>query len=478
MDHPDGSAPGCGTALHGEARIALAANRRILLTICAMSSFLTPFMGSAINLALPAISADLSMNAVLLGWVATAYNLAVAIFLVPLGRIADIRGRERVFKIGIICFGLFSIISTLATTGTQLIAARFLQGIGGAMIFGTSTAILTSAFPAQERGRVLGINISVVYIGSSLGPLVGGVLTHGLGWRSLFYLNAAIAAVVIAFAAKYLAETSTGQERLKFDLGGSLVYGFSLSCIMLGFTFLPSIGGWLALAAGIASIVLFGFLMTRIESPVLDIKVFRKNTAFIFSNLAALINYSATFAIGFLLSLYLQYIKGFPPSQAGMVMVVQPIIMAAFTPLTGRLSDRIEPRILATLGMACTAMGLGAFAFLGRSTPLYSIIACLVFIGLGLALFSSPNTNAAMSAVEKKYYGVASATIGTMRIIGMMLSMGTIMMILALAMGRTRITPEYYDLFLHSARIGFAVFAALCFLGVFASYARGNVRPS
>jgi MFS family permease len=435
-------------------------------------------MGSSINLALPAISKELSINAIVLGWVVTAYNLSAAMFLLPLGRIADIKGRERVFKAGMIIYALFSVASALAPTGATLIASRFLQGIGGAMIFGTSTAILTSSFPVQERGKALGINISAVYLGSSLGPVIGGVLTNAFGWRSIFAANGAISAVVIVLSLVQMKNVSTGQERAKFDLPGSLIYGLSLTLLMLGFSSLPSAHGAIFLLAGAAGIVSFGVIMNKTASPLLDLKVFKRNTVFVFSNLAALINYSATFAIGFLISLYLQFVKGFSPRHAGLILVVQPVIMTIFTSIAGRLSDSIEPRLLASAGMALTTVGLGIFIFLDASTPISFVIICLAFIGLGFALFSSPNTNATMSSVDKRHYGVASAMLGTMRLLGMMFSMGVIMMILSMIMGKTMITPEQYGVFMRSARIAFAVFTALCFAGIFASLARGNVRSS
>jgi MFS family permease len=204
--------------------------------------------------------------------------------------------------------------------------------------------------------------------------------------------------------------------------------------------------------------------------------LFRSNTVFVFSNLAALINYSATFAVSFLLSLYLQYIKGLSPQNAGLILVSQPIMQALFSPSAGRLSDRIESRIVASAGMALTVIGLLLLTLLNEETALVFIIVSLMLLGFGFALFSSPNTNAIMSSVEKRFYGVASATLGTMRLIGQTLSMGIAMLIFAIHIGKVQITPEYYAPFLTSTQTAFVVFAVLCFGGIFASLARGNVR--
>lgn len=195
-----------------------------------------------------------------------------------------------------------------------------------------------------------------------------------------------------------------------------------------------------------------------------------------FSNLAALINYSATAAVAFLLSLYLQYIKGRRPQAAGLILVSQPIIMAIFSPLAGRLSDKIEPRLVASTGMALTVVGLAWLIFLTENTPIAWLIANLVLLGLGFALFSSPNTNAVMSSVDKKFYGVVSATLATMRLLGQMFSMGIAMLIFAVIIGKVQITPDKYEAFLRSCQIAFAIFAMFCLAGIFASLARGKLR--
>jgi len=261
-----------------------------------------------------------------------------------------------------------------------------------------------------------------------------------------------------------------------FDWKGSLGYSLMLSAFMLGFTWLP---GWrgaaLALAAAMA-LPLFIWWESKNSYPIFQARLVRGNIVFAFSNLAALVNYSATFAIGFLLSLYLQYIKGFSPQGAGLVLVAQPVIMALFSPLAGRLSDRMEPRVVASMGMALSAAGLLAFTRLGPASGLAAITANLMLVGLGFALFSSPNTNAVMGAVERMQYGVASATLATMRMVGQMLSMGIATLVFSLFIGKERIVPANYPLFLHSMKISFWIFFMMCACGVFFSMARGRVR--
>jgi MFS family permease len=336
--------------------------------------------------------------------------------------------------------------------------------------------LLTTVFPANERGKVLGINIAAAYIGLSLGPVLGGILTQHLGWRSIFFINVPLGLAVIGVVLWKLKGEWTGAKGEKFDFAGSVIYSLALVALVYGFTLLPAMSGVWLIVGGIIGLSAFTRWEIRTRSPVLDISLFKNSRAFTFSNLAALINYSATWAVSLLISLYLQYLKGFNPQSAGLILVAMPAMQAIFSPLAGRLSDRIEPRMIASAGMALTTAGLVIFIFLNEETPLAFIIGNLLLMGLGFALFSSPNTNAVMSSAPKTAYGVASATLATMRQVGMVFSMGVAMLMFTLYMGRVQITPEYYPLFQESMKTSFIIFAILCFGGIFASLARGKVR--
>jgi MFS family permease len=330
-------------------------------------------------------------------------------------------------------------------------------------------------FPPGEKGKALGINVAAVYLGLSLGPPLGGILTHHLGWRSIFLANVPLGLIIVVFVLLKLKGDWAEAKGEKFDFVGSLIYSLTLTSIMYGFSTLTSnTGAWLLLL-GSLGFFLFIKWEIKMESPVLDMRLFRNNKAFTLSNLAALINYSATFAVTFLLSLYLQYIKGLSPQDAGIILIAQPIVMAIFSPFAGKLSDRIEPRIVASIGMTVTAVGLSLFIVLSEKTTLEFIISSLILLGFGFALFSSPNTNAVMSSVEKRFYGVASGTLGTMRLTGQMLSMGIAMLIFAIYLGGVQIMPESYPAFLRSTKAIFVILAALCFVGIPASLARGKV---
>lgn len=440
------------------------------LIIAIISSFLTPFMSSAINIALPAIGSEFLTDAILLSWIPTSFLLASAIFAVPFGRIADIYGMKKIFVWGMIIFTISSFLCAVAFSDISLIAFRIIQGIGTAMVFVTGLAIVTSVYPPQERGKAIGFTIGAVYVGLSLGPALGGIMTEFLGWRSLFYLVIPFGILVLALTFWKLKGEWAACQGEKFDLPGTILYSIALLLFMLGFSELPGIIGIIMIIVGIIGLIAFVMFELKTEVPVFDMKLF-KNGMFAFSSLAALINYMATFAVVFLLSLYLQYIKGFDEASAGLILIAQPVIMAILAPIAGRLSDRYEPKIIATIGMSITTIGLFIFSFLNSNTDVIFIIGGLVVMGAGFGLFSSPNTNAIMGSVERRFLGIASATVSTMRLIGQTLSMGIAILIFSLLIGKVVITLSTYDELLASIQIAFMAFTILCFAGIFVSLA-------
>lgn len=450
--------------------------RRAALIVATLSSFMTPFMGSSVNVALPAVAETFGMDAVVLSWIPTSYLLATAVSLVPFGRLADIHGRKKIYTCGIFLFTLFSFLCTISPTVFYLILFRILQGVGSAMVFATGIAILTSVFPPQQRGKVLGINVAAVYIGLSLGPFLGGFLTEQFSWRAVFLAHIPLGLFILVLLLwKVKAEWAEARGE-SFDLVGSLIYAAAITGIVYGMSTLPRLESLWVILFGAISLLAFILWETRAPKPVFDLVLFKTNRVFAFSNLAALVNYSATFAVTFLLSLYLQHIKAYSPQGAGLILVSQPLVMALLSPFAGRLSDRIEPRVVASLGMMLTSIGLFLFVFLDQASPLEGIVLRLVLLGIGFALFSSPNTNAIMGSVEKRFYGLASGSVSTMRVLGMMVSMGIATVLFALFLGRVQITPEYHPALIRSIQTAFGVFALLCLGGVFASLVRGKLR--
>jgi EmrB/QacA subfamily drug resistance transporter len=450
-------------------------NKKVILTITMLGAFLAPFMGSSVVVALPSISKEFSLSAGLLNWIATAYVLTTAVFVVPCGKFADIYGRKKVLLYGVLIYLISTILCGLSDSAEMLVFLRGLQGIGGAMMSATVLAITTSVFPPGERGRAIGLNVASTYTGLSLGPVLGGFVTQYLGWRSLFFIIVPLGFIIIVLLSRLKHEWSEAKGE-SMDYKGSLIYGLGLLCLMCGLSFIRN--SWYGIAlitVGSILLIIFGMFETRIDNPILDMTLFKKSKVLLFSSLAALINYSATYAVSYLISLYLQYIKGFSPQQAGLILVAQPVVQALFSPLAGRVSDRIEAQKVASFGMGLTTTGLLFLCFLRSDTNIFLIYSALLILGFGFALFSSPNTTAVMNSVEKRFYGVASGILGASRTVGQTFSMGLTSLILIVFMGDIKISSTYHPNFLVGLKASFITFTILCFLGIFASLARGKV---
>lgn len=452
---------------------------RITLVIVMMTSFVTPFMSNAINLAIPSIGIEFQGNQNLLNWVVFGFLLSSAAFLLPFGRLADQFGRKKIFLMGMILLAASSLACALATSLTALIGFRVLQGFSGAMIFSNSMAILTSVVPPESRGKALGLNAAATYIGLSCGPVLGGLITSAFTWRGIFYFNLLLALMIIAVTIWKLKGEWMGVTA-QIDGWGMILCIAAQGLLLFGLNDLTAgLLYQISFAAGILLLILF-FLFERNHShPLIPIGSIIKNRLFVFSNLATLINYSATFALGFVLSLYLQTALGIDTAVSGLILLVQPVMMALLSPVAGTLSDRIKPVFLASLGMGISALGLFFFIFLSTQTPIVLIVLNLAFIGLGFALFASPNTNAIMGSVDRTLYGVASSVMGNMRMLGQSISMAIVSLVTSILMRNLTIGSEgYVEKLMVSLRISFILFAILCVLGVFASMVRGKVKEA
>ena len=402
----------------------------------------------------------------------SSFILSSAIFLLPFGRLGDIVGRKKIFFLGILLFTVSTFLIIFSWSIVSLIVFRILQGLSSAMIFGTSMAIITSVFQPGERGRAIGINITSTYLGLSCGPVIGGLLTQYLGWRSIFAFLVPFGIISLFLINRKIKTEWAEAVGEKFDWRGSIVYGIALASFMYGFSRLPSSLGWICIVIAIMMAIVFLIIENKISNPVFDIRLIMRNRVFAFSAIAALINYSATSAIGFFISLYLQYLKGLDARTAGLIMISQPIAMTLLSPVAGKLSDKKNPGVIASIGMGITASGLILLCFIREDTPDYFIVLLLLLMGIGFGLFSSPNSNAIMSSVEKRYLGVASGVVGTMRMIGQMMSMGIAMMLLSLYIGKQSINHATYPGLISAMRTGFIIFSILSVLGIFASLAR------
>lgn len=444
----------------------------ILFAVC-MAHFLMPFMMSAVGIALPDMGREFSASAMQLGLVETTYVLSASIFLLAMGRFGDIHGRRKVFQLGILVFTLIGGLISQAWSIEAVIALRFLQGMGGAMVMATTMAIVVSTFPPNERGKALGIAIASVYAGISCGPFFGGMLVSVFGWRSIFYLAIPLGLITFIVTRLKMQEEWAEAKGEPFDWAGLLIYGPSILLLIAGVSNLSK--GWWAWGLLLVSnlgLALFIWWESRNRYPILNVALLRDNRTFALSNLAALFNYAATFGVTFFLSLYLQYVKGMDPYQAGTVLITQPIMQTLFSPFCGRLSDRVPAGMVATGGMALCAVGLAIAAGLSADSSLLMVILLLVLLGAGFALFSSPNVNIIMSSVEPRYLGIASGLNSSMRTLGMMTSMMIITLIFSYLMHGQPVTAETQPAFLSSMRLALLIFCGLCVIGIGCSFGR------
>jgi len=448
--------------------------KNVVLFIAILGSFFGSFMLSGLNIAIPEIGREFSMTAIWLNWISLAFVMISTVSMVPLSKLADWFGYKRTYLTGTVIFVVVSLVIPLSSSSLMFIIARVMQGLGGSMTVVTSVAMITYVFPTQERGKALGFSAAALYLGLSLGPFLGGLLTQFLGWRSIFFAYVPFGLLVIILIVWRLKSEWVFKAHKKFDLTGSILYTIVFVALILGLSILPKFIGSILIAISIVVLIIFIRWETKTNNPVMQINLFRKNRMFAFSNLAILLNYVATMSVAFLMSLFLQFNMGLSPSKAGLIILVNPVTQAIFSPITGRLSDRIEPVILASWGIGINCAGMVSLAFANEGTPIWAIVVNLIVLGFGSALFVAPNTNAIMGSVNKELYSAASATLATMRSIGGVLSQAIIMLMFTLLIGDVEISPPYYAAFLTSMKTVFIISAISCFIGIFLSLASGK----
>ncbi len=391
----------------------------------AFGAFMAPLDSSVVNTVLPIVAREFRADVLLIEWVVLAYLLSLSALLLIGGRLGDLFGDKRLYVGGFALFTGSSMLCGLAAGVGTLIAARVLQAIGGAMLIAIGPAILTRAFPASQRGQALGIQASVVYIGLTVGPGLGGAIASTLGWRWVFFINLPIgvAAIVVSLAVLQGGQTHTPARR--FDFPGAA----SFTVALLAFTLALSRGtarGWTSLtvlaSAGVSAGAAISFLTIELRSPspFFDLRLFR-HRLFAASTVSALLNYMAANTAAFLTPFFLIQATEMSPSHAGSLLMAMPLIMAMVAPMSGWLSDRIGSRIPTASGMVCLAIGLWFLGRLGLGVSDQQIILRLGLVGLGIGLFTSPNNSAIMGAVPRTHQGLASGIVGTARTLGMLL---------------------------------------------------------
>jgi EmrB/QacA subfamily drug resistance transporter len=456
--------------------MTVSANPRTLLLMILLNALATPVMLSASNVALPSIALDLNMNATQLSWIPMAFLMSSAMFVVILSRVSDRFGRKRVFLIGTAAMIVSSLFTAVAPNSAWLLIGRFLQGLSAAMLHANQMALVSAAYPPETRGRMIGLVVSFTYVGLSAGPLLGGLVVDALGWRAAFVLQVPMAVLVLALGIFVIREEWRTDDAPRFDAPGALGWLTSIALLCLGISWLPQWQAGVIIVGGLLVMALFFIHARRVSDPLWEVDLFFTHRVFRLSSLASLLMYTATYAIVVLMSLYLQTIQSYSAAQAGMILMIQPLIMALLSPVAGRMSDRVEPRVLASAGMVVTALGLLMLSHLQIGSSLMYIVAALVLTGTGFSLFSSPNINAIMSSVESRHSGSASSAVATMRLLGQLSSMVLVTLSIALIMGNTPVSPETAPQLARAVDLSFTLGALLCIPGILLSLARGRLH--
>lgn len=437
------------------------------------TAFITTFAGSALNLAIPDMGTYFHMGAASVGWLITSYTLIVAAFSVPFGKLADSTGRRRVLITGIVIFGISSFISIFVPNSAAMLCMRIVQAIGASMIFATNMPIAISNFPGSHRGKAIGLVTSGTYSGLALGPVLGGILNNHFGWKSIFLFSTIVSIFAFLTAVKWLDKTKKEPtERVK-DIKGNILYVLMISSVIYGLTSLNSFAfGWIFIIIGIILGTVFVKTELKSENPIIDVRIFAKNRTYTLSNITALFNYSATFALSYLVSIYLQVVLGFSSQTAGFILISQPFFMAVLSPAMGRISDRIAPYKLASAGMGLCALSLLFFACIIKDPPIWTVIAALSTAGIGIALFSSPNTNVIMGCVPPSKFSVANSILATMRTTGQSAGMAIITLVVSGTVGNVSLYDIASGELIRTMHIAFIIFTVLCAAGIFMSLQR------
>ncbi len=452
-------------------------HQRSAILVGVSTAFVTTFAGSALNLAIPDMGTHFGMGAASVGWIVTIYTLVIAAFSTPFGKLADTTGRRRILIIGVAGFGITSIVCTFAPNALLLLSARVLQGLSSSMIFATNMPIAISAFPGEERGKAIGLVTSGTYVGLAMGPVLGGILNNWLGWKSIFIFGTAVSVIALITIIKGVDRDIIEKTELKQDVAGNVIYVFMIATFIYGLTSFNSISfGWMFIVAALVLGVVFTKIELASENPMIDVRIFASNMTYTLSNLTALFNYSATFALSYLISIYLQVVVGFSSQMAGIVLITQPLFMAVLSPRMGKLSDRVAPYKLASLGMGLCAVSLSFFIFIKSSTPLIMVIIALAIAGIGIALFSSPNTNVIMGCVPPAKFAVANSILATMRTTGQSSGMAIITLVVSGTIGNVSLYEVSAEQLIGTIHIAFIIFTCLCAAGIFMSLQRKHVK--
>lgn len=439
-----------------------------VILISFITSFFGVFLSNGIIIGVPAIASDFAMNNIIQNWIPTIFFLVMAVFTVPAGQISGKFGVKKSLLIGIIIFLIGSIGAVISFSTESFLIFRIVQGMGVAFVNVSAMAMIVSAVNPKNRGKALGFTITGVYLATSSSPVISGFLVYNFGWRSIFYFVIPFLVLCIILLVLKIPQEWKTYEKDKIDFVGSIFYGIGILLFIYGFTNLINTTGLIATAIGIILLVIFTAWELRVKSPVFNMKLF-KNTKFTSSNIAALCSYLAIMVVTTILNYHFQYVRGWDAQMSGLILIITPMIMALLAPNSGKLSDKIHPQKLAALGMLITTFALVILVFLDASMPIYMVVVAMVLQGIGMGLFSSPNTNAIMSSVPPKDAPTASASQATMRTIGQTMSLGLLTLIFAWVMGSLPLSTEYAGLIVQSSQFICIISSIACIISIFAS---------
>ncbi len=432
----------------------------------AVTQFSLVFMLSAVAVAIPALGHEFGAKAGELSLVESGYIAAASMFLFPATRIAKIFGQGFIFALGVGIFSFMSLLLPLSQNIAGFITLRVLQGFGGAMMITTGLVIVTALFPHSGRARALGITSCGIYLGLSLGPGLGGFIVSSLGWRWIFYIGFLPCFLSLLLCLKTIQVKPVRGEMLPFDWGGAFFVGLGMFGLSFGgAAFHSAMGKWMTLG-GVLGLVCFIFYEKHRAYPLLEVDIVQKNRLLFYSCLAQFFNYTATFGTTFLLSLYLQIVQGMEAREAGFILTIQPLVMAALSPVAGNAAEKISGRFLAAVGMGLSAFALGMAVFLQWDSSLWYTGIILLLMGGGTALFVPANMSIIMGSVEKQHYGLASALTAGMRTLGMTLCLVFIGAAFAVVIGPQEVTGENAMELLQVMQFCFALFTCTAFFGI------------
>lgn len=410
-------------------------NPWVVLATVSLGTLMATIDASSVNVALPTIAAEFGLSIAAVSWISICYYLVITSLLLTVGRLADLTSRRLVFSWGMGLFGLASGLCALAPNLGTLVAFRCLEAVGGAMIMANSPALIASAFPGTRRGRALGTVTLVATVGSSLGPTVGGLLTATVGWHGLFLINLPIGLAGVVLGLRFLGGVHQARRsQATFDRSGAVLSALGLAALMIALReglHMPAILGWALGLGGLLTLGAFVWHEARIPSPLLQPRLFGRR-AFASATGSSLLSFCSRAGAFFLMPFFLQGVQGYGPAAVGFMMTSFPIAVALVAPVSGALSDRLGTRGLTVAGQLLNALALGLMASLGAESPLALVLLPQVLLGIGTALFTPPNNNAMLSAVDPEDLGMASGMLAIMRNLGLMLGTGLVSVVLAL----------------------------------------------